>query len=260
MIKPWMFKRGLEFETEVYFAAHPTMTPAEVAALDAEIKGIKSGTPLTISSLTLYMSLVSGAYFIHNVKAAGVAFDLNRYSGISGVQYSVAATGTPATTAVFSGAITAGTSETYTDILAGWDFTSGWTPEVVTTIIDSNSYSTTGTGGLYTSTNKTILGALYKATFGSDYSGDKMHFSNTAGVTTGSPLNLTSAVGTTYVTSNATQLRVCIRHVGEATGNISNMKLEKVLTPDTTGILAAALTDGGIDANAVTKVVTVSRP
>src|SRR5512133_1769017 len=92
-----------EPETLTYAATH-TMTPAEVAALDLEIKAIKSGTPLTLSSLTLYMSLVSGAYFLTRSSV-----DLTRYAGIAGVQYSVAATGTPAVTAVYSGTITAGT-------------------------------------------------------------------------------------------------------------------------------------------------------
>lgn len=255
---------GFEPETEAYAATH-TMTDAEKAALDLEIKSIKAGTPLTLSSLTLNLSLVSGAYFITRSSV-----DLNRYSGISGVQYSVAATGTPATTAVFSGAITAGTGETLgSGLFNNSDFASDEPPGTAWARGDgwtiSGGVAAINGGAAY----KTITqqpasvgqGKLLKTVFdiATWTSGGKLQaVVGNQGIGTER-----SSTGTfiQYLTV-ATTSKICgiTTRADAVVATIDNVNFYIVLTPDATGILAAALTNGGIAANSATYVVTVSKP
>jgi len=235
------------------------MTPEEVAVLNAEIHGIKNGIPLTLSSLTLNLSLVSGAYFITRSST-----NLNRYSGISGVQYSVAATGTPATTAVYSG-VSAGTGETLdVNVITDPTFANDalWT-------IKEAGWAVSGNKGVATATTANIgmgtgvsiaAGSLVK--FASDLvvttGSARMRF---GGVTDDTPLFTTSGAKTAYLTKKATHtFNVLVDGVDAFTGTVANYVVTKVLTPDSTGILAAALTAGAINTAAATYVVTVSKP
>jgi hypothetical protein len=254
---------GLESETSAYFAAHPTMTPAEVAALDLEIKGIKAGTPLTLSSLTLNLSLVSGAYFITRA-----SIDLNRYSGISGVQYSVAATGVPLTTAVFSGAITAGTVETLdVDLVDAWTNLGAYPFETFTPGTGSaitQAVNSTG-AAIANKTVSSVAGALYKLAveiIKASGTPPKYSWGNAANMGTPNLPDVTGVLvtGSYYATTPAIYAAPGIVALSAVDFSMPSHSLKKVLTPDATGILAAALTNGGIAPNSATFVVTVSKP
>jgi hypothetical protein len=237
------------------------MTPEEVAVLNAEIHGIKNGIPLTLSSLTLNLSLVSGAYFITRASV-----DLNRYSGIPGVQFSVAATGTPAKTALFSGVITAGTGE-----MLGGEKISTWVnhPDLYpyetfnTSGCDiTQAINSVGTGAASAQVSA-VADVLYKftSTVAVVSGGAPLWGFNSSIVRDGqteTPLLFSS--GDQYVTNKNNAGYIVVQRGSATEFSAVGNTLKPVLTPDTTGILAAALTNGGIDANAVTKVVTVSRP
>ena len=266
-------------ETLAYFTAHPELTPAEIAALDLEIKGIKSGTPLTLSSLTCNLSLISGAYFITRAST-----DLNRYSGISGVQYSVAATGTPATTAVYSGAITAGTGETLAEVLNSnptFDVnTTGWSAgdsglSSVAGGYSNNCLQVDRTGGALQYASQGILSTVGKlerlsAYIKSGTSGNetyKIYAADIGGGSYGSPkITGTSSAswvnGIGYFTASAVAGTIyTVKDSGTAgTMLFDEVYVQQVLTPDATGIIAAALTAGAINTAAATYVVTVSKP
>ena len=58
----------------------------------------------------------------------------------------------------------AGTGETYNDVLAGWDFTSGWINHSKATINDANTFTTTSAGGIRKNDFLTEL-ACYRVNF-----------------------------------------------------------------------------------------------
>lgn len=260
-----IFRRNPAYEPETlaYAAAH-TMTDAEKLALDLEIKGIKSGTPLTLSSLTLNLSL--DGKFITRVAAAGVAFDLNRYSGISGVQYSVAATGTPAVTAVFGGTVAAGTGETIdANLFTNGDFASdeppgtAWSKAAGYTVSGGVLVAASVAGSAACSQSLGTAGSLYKFTWDL-VSCTAGGFRSRLSSTIFGAARTVPATYVNYMTSGLTGSGVGFQSSGTSSGTIDNAIVQKVLTPDTTGILASTLTDGGINANSATYTVTISKP
>lgn len=238
-----------EPETLIYAATH-AMTYAEMVILDLEIKEIKRpGGSLTISSLTAYLSLAIGFYF-----PTHCSVDLNRYTGIPGVRFSFAATGTPAVTAVFSG-VTAGTGETLgSDVYAGFDFTSGYTT-INATVNDSNTFTTTGINGAVAKSVAETVGALYKFSFLANETGGVSLLLDNAGsfsVADGS-------VGVYRTVGGTGSIRVR-NSVSGIVVDVTTLSGQKVLTPDTTGFTASALTNGGINPNATSFVCTITKP
>jgi hypothetical protein len=141
----------------------------------------------------------------------------------------------------------AGTGETLgSDVLAGWDFTSGWSTASAS-IIDANSFSTpSGSGGVYKS-NITTAGYLYKITYErtTTAGGSSLRFSG-AGLVT-SPGFIPVSTGVYYYQSITGFHSIYLSHstsVGQT--DVISMKVEAVLTPSATGATIVSAKGGDI--------------
>jgi hypothetical protein len=129
----------------------------------------------------------------------------------------------------------AGSSESLTDIVSGWDFTSGWTTWFGATISDNNTFVTVGAnGGVY---KYVLIGhQLYKNTFSATAS---------LGVVRATDL----AVGDTFFSNGASGAYYTAIHTGGAqaslliycnsassTVDVSTLQVEKVTAPSSSGV------------------------
>ena len=68
-----------------------------------------------------------------------------------------------------------------TDVLTGWNFTSGWTPSAGVTINDVDTFTTTGAGQyIYRSANPFAVGALYKVSYDYDQTAGAVNLRHTS--------------------------------------------------------------------------------
>jgi len=146
----------------------------------------------------------------------------------------------------------AGTGETYTDLLSGWDFTSGWTVQAGGAIDDSNTFTSTDVGGLRNSTDILTVGELLKLTLASDNGNTSLnivHASGTFSMPAVQCANNTMKYGVVgYTATLGPCARLYVRLSDTGTSNISVLKGEKVLTPSSTGVTITS-TRGGTTYN-----------
>lgn len=241
-----------EFETEQYRVLNPTATSAQIAAIDANIKAIKYGAGITLSSVTAKMSLVAPRLVTQS------SVDLRPYALIPGVQISIS-DGTKV--AVYSG-LTVGTGETYTEKLldTSFDDTSKWLKENGTITVSGGQgfFTNSGSGlSLYQSNIETSK-ELYVVSV------------NVASITSGSirsALNSVSVVQPLVVGDNVGYLTTVnsgnaniITFSANTTAVVNSFSVKKVLTASTTGLDATTLSDAGINANAASFTITITRP
>lgn len=133
----------------------------------------------------------------------------------------------------------AGAGETLgSDLLSGWDLTSGWSVTNAT-IIDSNSFSTTESGGV----SKVIFGAqkLYYCTY------IRTGTSGTL-LSTGAGLSQTiipvgSNSGYLMITNVAS---IMLRNNAAGTTDVTSMSAQQVLTPSSSGATIVSAKGGAI--------------
>jgi len=134
MIRPWTLC-GIEPETATYWALNPSATPAQIAAIDLNIKLIKYGSGITLASVTTNISAVDLTAFLSNPST-----DLRPYCG-NGWKATITDASAKSNVAIL-GAV--GTGETLGDELitnvADREFTSdtGFWIKSATTSIGSN--------------------------------------------------------------------------------------------------------------------------
>lgn len=152
----------------------------------------------------------------------------------------------------------AGTGETYLDILAGWNLTSGWTMLVGGTIVDADTFTTTVADGPYRNNSFPVTAALYKRTFERNTTSTGC----VARVAVNSNYNPLAGVadistGSAYHTAVVGYTNLYIRNAWAGTTDITSLKAEQVLTPSTSGCVIVS-TKGGATENFSYKSATFS--
>ncbi len=135
----------------------------------------------------------------------------------------------------------AGTGETTgSDLLAGWDFTSGWTlRNAGSAIVDSNSFSATGSSGGLTKTGFTVE-TLYKVIYA------RSTTSSESGIYDINVRTILPSQGTAYKTFMETG--IYLRQESGGQTDVSQLEIYKVLTPSSTGVTIVS-TKGGATYN-----------
>jgi len=141
----------------------------------------------------------------------------------------------------------AGTGETYNDVLAGWDFTSGWINYSKATINDADTFTTTAAGGVIKNDVFTEL-ACYRANFTANVSSGSdaklIGYSVSLGTGSGSGLSETQPVVNFYYTTAPSFTSCLLRNNAAATTDVTSLKVEQVLTPSATGVTITSTPDG----------------
>ena len=141
----------------------------------------------------------------------------------------------------------AGTGETYNDVLAGWDFTSGWINYSKATINDADTFTTTSAGGVIKNDVFTEL-ACYRANFTANVSSGSdaklIGYSVSLGTGSGSGLSETQPVVNFYYTTAPSFTSCLLRNNAAATTDVTSLKVEQVLTPSATGVTITSTPDG----------------
>lgn len=275
---------GMQRETKLWLSL-PGANAANAATVNENIRAVKYSTGVSLTAVTLNLSTASGAYFLTRSSV-----DLRPYALISGAQISVAATGTPGTTAVFGG-LSAGTGETvgaqlHTSANAASDpngneanALTGFAQSGTATVTSDSSSPYAGSyhiknvaaaqfSGCLSSSIGTAAGRLYQAAFATKVD------SGTWIVVIRNPANTVTTKVLASLTASAYQSHTpywtsavdneLFRYITD-TGSTGTAYLDAVgwkhvLTADLSGVQATSLTNGGINPNSATYVVTVTKP
>lgn len=144
----------------------------------------------------------------------------------------------------------AGTGETFSDALAGWNFTSGWINHLNATINDANTFTTTASGGIRANDFLTEL-ACYRVNFTANVSAGSVRlvgFSISLATGAGSGLIVPQPVVNFYNTTAPSFTCYHLRNSDAAITDVTSLKAEQVLTPSTTGVTITS-TKGGTTFN-----------
>ena len=237
--------RHLEPETLAYNA----LSGAAQTQFDTNERmiAIKFRSGITLSSVTFYRSDVNGTAFITQPSV-----DLRAYLGF---KLTFADDG-------IGWAKDAGTEETLgADLLAGWDFTGGWSV-LNATVLSANSFSASNAGGPYKAYTAAYINALLKGTLSLNTTSTSVKLTNGFTAIT---YATNSAAG--YATAEASSASVwCYAANAGDTTNIV-MTLKKVLTPSATGVTIVNTQGGttynwatvGSTPNTTTQDITITR-
>lgn len=129
----------------------------------------------------------------------------------------------------------AGSAETLdTDLLSGFNFTSGWNKVIGSeTIVDSNTFTTLGIGGI----KKSILSAdcLYKLSYekSTTASASVVRIINDSNVVVPGYTDLET--GSKYATTTTNYTYLYIRNASAGTTDVTTLMVEQVTTPSSSG-------------------------
>jgi len=263
---PYSSKRvGLESETLAY-ANIPANAPTLSAlhALDAQIKFIKYGSGVTISSVTGNISNVAGAYFLTNF-----SMDIRAYVGF----YATLTDTASKTKKVLLGA--AGTGETHSFLIGGdtpslrnGDFSSAeppgtqWAIKSTGVVVTGGSavFTDVAVGGVIQQNLSPLVsvGELYKATVAIAVTTGSccIRFNGIDGSTVA-----LSATSSMYSTLSSTEPSPKVKVLSTFTGTLNSFTFGKVLTPSASGgcWLTPVSEDSGFNPNSTTFTVTLTR-
>ena len=254
---------NLEDETLAYIATHGvSRTPAEIAAINANIKAIKAGTPVVLSSLTAKLSMIDGTAFVTRSSV-----DLRPYKDFK-LSFSDGAQSLVGWGKAY------GEGETL-----GSECITGWTNiDYETLTVNGNNHdldvaaNTAGTADAFTN-NCFSAGKLYKIPYTAISDGQTPRI-NTR---TGAVLNYQIAaygsgtVSATVYRTAATGAVGIDESIGIRNTTVMSMSfalsVKQVLAPDTTGLTIVSASggstynwasDGGIDPNAASFTLTIT--
>ena len=133
----------------------------------------------------------------------------------------------------------AGLGETLrSDLASGWDFTSGWiTGNLNTTIVDSNTFTTTIYGGVGKDLTQ-VASTLYQVVVQGAVSGGQFQLRDWGGVLYGTNF------GTHYANWKTTNTRIYLVGSIASTVDITTLTVKQVLTPAVTGVTITSTADG----------------
>jgi hypothetical protein len=141
-------------------------------------------------------------------------------------------------------------------LLASYNFTSGWTNVATGSPVDADTFSSTGTGGIYK--NVFTAGQLIKQSITTDNAALCSYRLVQAGYASVPGVAYLSS-GSQYSTIVATYTYAYLRNASASTSNVSVLKGEQVLTPSTTGFTFGTLQAGSLNPNAASFTLTVTR-
>lgn len=119
----------------------------------------------------------------------------------------------------------------YTNVLSGWDFTSGW-ENSGTTIIDNNSFSTAGYGGLYKSVSPSIIqNNVVKLDIIANTTATQFRIINTAGTVTLMSARTGSVNYSGIVVWSGSSMNFFLNNQTAGTTDITSMSLTKLIAP-----------------------------
>ena len=135
----------------------------------------------------------------------------------------------------------AGTGESaVTDVLAGWDFTSGWVLNPNTTIDDNNSFTSTVSLGGILKNGVLVTGGLYKMSLGGSTTGTSIVWRDKE-----SSVNYLTAPSTDkYIT--ALDVGVRLRSTSAGTTDITTLSAFRVTAPSSAGATITTLKNGDV--------------
>lgn len=248
---------GMQRETKLWLSL-PGANAANAATVNENIRTIKQGGTVTLTNQTLNLSTASGAYFLTRSSV-----DLRPYALIPGAQISVAATGTPGTTAVFTG-LSAGTGETLGAELVTngtFDIDTGWVKDAGWSISGGAAVAVGTTASIYQAKANGFGGELYRIDWDLLTRTAGAFFVRLSGTSNSdTPSQTVPASYIQYSTHTVAMTSLGIRGSGVTSGTADNFTVKQVLTPDATGASASSLTNGGINPNSASYVVTITRP
>jgi len=199
---------------------------------------------INLSSFTCNISNVASYYFITNPSVSLVSFT-GRYATLNDGEKNKK---------ILIGAV--GTGETYLDVIAGWDLTSGWATYGAASITDLNTLTGAASGGVLKSGLVTV-GELYKLTFERTTTAAVAAFNLRKSDATG--LGTSLSTGSSYKTSITDYTYLGVGNSSAGTTDITSMKAEKVLTPSSTGIWFTPVSeDSEWNPNAAAYTVTIN--
>ena len=212
-------------------------------------------TTVTLAGFTCNLSTVSGTAFITNPSV-----DISKYA-----RRKINLTAGGKTLVGYIKA--AGTGEMLgSDLLNGWNFTSGWSKAVGTeTIDDANSFTTTDPGGSGLYKSVVTAGRLYYFEGAGTTSAVALTFHIFKNGSALSPI-LNGSYRTAYLTSGGATDFYC-RAQGGGTTDIASLLLKQVLTPSADGVTIVSAkggtthnwaSDDGIDPNAASFTAVIS--
>ena len=110
------------------------------------------------------------------------------------------------------------------DLLAGWNFTSGWlTNGTGPSIIDANSFSTTGNGGVYRAST-TAVGTLYKAQLVTSTTATSVTLTDTGD----NEVYVASGQTIGYAIDSSGNSTLYVKNVGAGTTDVTALRLWRV--------------------------------
>ena len=264
---------NLEDETLAYLATHGvSRTSAEIAAIDVNIKAIKAGTPVVLSSLTAKLSTIDGTAFVTQSSV-----DLRPYIGF---KFSF----NDGSQALVGWAKAYGTGETLgSELVTNGDF-SAWTGDnpngwSVAEVGDATSNVTENpagkcniiSDGTFTAVYQAPLASsrLYKLTCVVDSLTGQIYFGQSVAPAWTSVISAAGATTLYGTCAAASQNRVLAARQAGAPCNavVSLVSAKQVLTPDTSGLTIVSASggstynwtsDGGIAPNAASFTLTIT--
>ena len=114
------------------------------------------------------------------------------------------------------------------EILSGWDFTSGWNTSGTVAIDDSDSFTSTGNGGVYPVAEIVTVGLWYKVVVALSTSAAEVQIINSSGQAAGNLIGTDS--GTYYFQAGGTEFpqRIYLRNVGSGTTDVTTFEVYEI--------------------------------
>ena len=251
---------NLEDETLAYIATHGvSRTPAEIAAIDTNIKALKAGTPVVLSSLTAKLSTVDGTAFVTQSSVDLRPYKDFKLSFSDGSQALVGWGGSYGT------GETLGVEEVGDP---GFDDDGYWSKTAGFSVAGSKAIAT-GITTLFEAIYRSIatMGRLYRTVYSctAHTSGNHYFMINNGPSSDGRHETTGTFIG--YKTSMDTPIGIRYGDTGTLTAEFDDISLKQVLTPDTSGLTIVSASggstynwtsDGGINPNAASFTLTIT--
>jgi hypothetical protein len=240
---------GYEPETLTYFQLPGAS--GDIDVINTAIWNIKYGTGLTLDTVSLNISAATNL-FLTRAQYTSTGLPTNDFRWIP--QGTTKITLNDGTNSATMRAVSAGSAETLgSNLVVGWDFTSGWLTDSGVTINNSTQFVSTGNGGV--KKDLMTLNRLYKSKLAGSTSSAGITLTNSAFSTTYASANLANYSYQTAVTD--TNLR--IRNSGAGTTTVTLLESWPVTAPDASGIVFDNLTLGSLNVNAASYSVKLEK-
>lgn len=241
---------GLESETRTYWALNPSLTHTQILAINAHILAIKYGAGVVISGLTVNISNAAPYLFFANSSVDlrwTKGFYVNLNDGSKNLKVLISATA-PSGEALGS------------DILSGFDFTSGW-GALNSSIVDLNTFSVTTNGEIYKTYAGLVRGGLWKTVLeGTAAAGTPYVRQSSPGSVTMATMGGGAKYSTPAVVSGNQIVAIHLAQTGTNNVDVTALTMQQVTMPAATEVLFSnPVVDDGFNYNATSFTATATR-